>query len=102
MKQLRSQPLRCPESELFTLHMELDLNRGLHFHRITVQNIRLVLPLLDCFHGSLDKDWMPTYSVKTFDGASLANGCLQNHIALNVRNEIGRASCRERRESEGV
>ena len=64
--------------------MELDFDRCFHFHRLAVQNIRFVLPLLYCIHRSLNENWMPTYAVEVFDDSGLTYGRLQDDISLNV------------------
>src|SRR5262249_41029804 len=70
---------------ILALHMELHLNGCLHFHRLAIQNIRLVLPLPNCIQSRLNENWMPVYGTKVFDGSRLADRRLQGHISLYVR-----------------
>src|SRR5262249_8113757 len=70
---------------ILALHMELHLNGCLHFHRLAIQNIRLVLPLPNRIQSRLNENWMPVYGTKVFDCSRLADRRLQGPIPLYVR-----------------
>ena len=40
---------KSDDSQLHLSHMKLDLNRGLDLDRLSIQNVRAILPLLYCF-----------------------------------------------------
>src|SRR5580765_357262 len=45
------------------LHVKLDLDRGLHLHRLTLQQIRPVFPLLDGFYGCCSQNGIALHNL---------------------------------------
>src|SRR5258708_35224432 len=63
---------------------EVNLYFGIHFHRLAIQKIRFILPLLYGIDGSRSQHWMPTDQCKVFDGAIFADNGVQHNGSLNT------------------
>src|SRR5438132_1365273 len=63
---------------------EVYLNLRVDFHRLTVEQIGPVLPLLHSFDRSRSQHRMPADELQVFDVALFADLRLENHYSLNA------------------
>src|SRR5204863_3633062 len=77
---LANHPVRLSARE-----REIDLDRGIHVHRLAIQDVRLVTPLFDGVNGCLCEQRMAADHVQILNGSILADDCSQLHGPLHTR-----------------
>ena len=63
--------------------MKLDLNRGFHIHRFTLQYIGPVFPFLNCINCCLNQNGIALHNLEVCQVSLSINCGLQDHITLN-------------------
>src|SRR5436309_10247326 len=85
-KGLRNLTSRCPlgSGGLASSQGEVHLHLCLNFDRLSIEEVRFVLPLFHGLNRSRCQHRMPTDQLKVFDTSFLADRSLQDHRALNT------------------